>query len=266
VHESGDTGIQLSTGGWNLILNCDSYRNYDPPIGGNADGFGAKFALLPGNIFRGCRSWNNSDDGWDFWAATNAILVENCITFSNGFNVFDSNPRTNTQFNGNGNGFKMGGNYRPGAHRFVSCVSFGNQANGFDQNNNIAGLTVDNCTAWANGGQNFDLNHDSKKLPMVGPHIVRNNLSIAGRSPDSFRSGSLLTNNSWQVLTPAANALDVESTNSAYASAPRREDGSLPETPLFRPVPHGRLVDKGITIGRPFSGSAPDLGAYEASE
>jgi len=45
--------------------------------------------------------------------------------------------------------------------------------------------------------------------------------------------------------------------------APRRDDGSLPETPYLRPVPAGRLVDKGANLGNSFNGAAPDLGAFE---
>src|SRR6185437_6128763 len=211
VHGSGDTGIHITAGSGsqmassNLVLNCYSYRNYDPPVGGNADGFGAKFTVGPNNVFRGCRSWNNSDDGWDFWEATNMIIVDHCMTFSNGFDVFDADPSTNTMFDGNGNGFKMGGNYFPGPHHYINCVSFGNRVNGFDQNDNTAGLTVDNCTAWGNGGKNFQLNHNATNAPMIGVHVVRNNVSIEGHSSDSFLSSSLLTNNSWQVLSPAAN-------------------------------------------------------------
>ena len=270
IHDSGDSGVDITSASTlassNLVLNCDSYRNYDPPVGGNADGLTAKFVVGPNNVFRGCRSWNNSDDGFDFWEATNAIIVDHCITFSNGFNVFDANPATNTMFDGDGNGFKMGGNYQPGAHHYLNCVSFGNKVNGFDQNNNTAGLTVDNCTAWNNGGANFDLNHDSTNAPMIGFHVVRNNLSIAGHSADSFRSGSLLTNNSWQIVSPVATATDLLSTNAAFVLAPRRDDGSPPETPFLRPVPTGRLMNKGVNIGGTFFGSAPDLGAYETPE
>ena len=220
VHESGDTGIHMTVGSFNLVLNCDSYRNYDPPIGGNADGFSAKFTLGPGNVFSGCRSWNNSDDGWDLWQATNTVVIENCITFSNGFNVFDG--PTNTSFNGNGNGFKLGGNYYFGPHRISHCISFGNKVNGYDQNNNISGLIVDNNTAWANGGRNFNLNHG----PNITPHVVRNNLSIAGGNSDSFRPDSLLTNNSWQVVSPAATAIDVsEPRRNVHFGAPTRRWG-----------------------------------------
>jgi hypothetical protein len=68
--------------------------------------------------------------------------------------------------------------------------------------------------------------------------------------------------NTWQVL-PSVNTNDFLNTDYTWAMAPRRDDGGLPETPFLRPVPGGRLVDKGVNIGSPFVGSAPDLGAFE---
>jgi hypothetical protein len=258
VHENTNTGLHITGSStfpaYNLILNCDSYRNYDPPIGGNADGFSAKWNLGPGNVFSGCRSWENSDDGWDLWMGTAPVLITNCWAFRQGINYWGS-----SSFNGNGNGFKLGGNYVAAPHRLVHSLAFGNAANGIDQNNNIAGQTVDQNTSWANGSKNFNLNHGTNTTP----HVVRNNLSIAGASSDSFRSGSLLTNNSWQVLSPAATTNDVLSADVSAAIAPRQADGSLPVSPFLRPTPGGRLIDRGVYIGEPFAGAAPDLGAYE---
>ncbi len=255
-----DSGFQLDGGGsYNLILNCDSWRNYDPNnLGENADGFAAKFSVGPGNVFRGCRAWENSDDGWDLWQATNTVVIENCWTWRNGIDFWG----VGTNFAGDGNGFKLGGNYYPGAHRLRNGVSFANAHAGVDQNNNTAGQTVDNTTSWLNGGRNFNLNHGSNTTP----HIVRNNLSIAGGSSDSFTPGSLSTNNSWQVIAPAPTATDLVDTNIFLAMAARRDDGSLPETPFLRPTPAGRLVNQGVNTGAPFVGSAPDLGAFESPE
>ena len=260
VHHNRGTGLSISQpGSSNLVLNCDSCRNfdYDPGTnsthGENADGFGAKFGAGPGNVFRGCRSWENADDGWDLWMATNTVVIDNCWAFRNGTNFMND-----ALFAGDGNGFKLGGNYYPGAHFIRNCVSFNNPAAGFDQNNNLAGQTVDNCTAWANGGRNFSLNHGTNATP----HVVRNNLSIASGSADAFTSGSLLTNNSWQVLV-SVSTNDVQSTQVSLALLPRGDDGSLPQTPFLKPVPGGRLIDRGVDIGLPFSGSAPDLGAFE---
>jgi len=249
----GQTGSTFPSS--NLVLNCDSIRNYDPPVGGNADGFTAKWNLGPGNVFRGCRAWENSDDGWDLWMGTATVLIENCWSFRNASNVWNS-----ASFDGNGNGFKLGGNYVATPHRIVNCLSFDNRMRGYDQNNNLATLTVDNCTAWNNPTNNFQLNHPPTNAM---PHIVRNNLSVAG-GPDVFYTGSTLISNSWQLITsPPPGTNDFLSMDTSWAVAPRRDDGGLPDVPFMRPVPGGRLVDQGADIGEPFSGTAPDLGAFE---
>lgn len=262
VRSNGNTGLHITGGSsgttfpsYNLILNCDAYLNYDPPIGGNADGFSAKWNLGPGNVFRGCRAWWNSDDGWDLWMGTSSIVIDQCWAFYNGTNYWND-----PQFNGNGQGFKLGGNYVGAPHRLVRSVAFRNEASGVDQNNNLAGQTIDNNTSWANKARNFNLNHGTNTTP----HIVRNNLSFAGASGDSFRSGTLATNNSWQVVSaPAAGASDVLSVDESVAAAPRNADGSLPAWPFLRPVPAGRLIDEGVILTEPYTGAAPDLGAFE---
>jgi len=71
-----DTGLQLKSGANRcLILNCDSYENADlgpgtTSLGGNADGFAPKLDVGDRIIFRGCRAWMNSDDGWDGYLKT----------------------------------------------------------------------------------------------------------------------------------------------------------------------------------------------------
>jgi hypothetical protein len=260
THGCADSGVQIHTGGaYNLILNCDSYRNFDPtntPQGGNADGFACKFSPGPGNVFAGCRSWENSDDGWDFWEANTTVIISNCWTFRNGFNYFGA-----TNFGGNGNGFKLGGNYVFGAHRICHSISFGNAAHGYDQNNNISGQTVDNNLGWANGKKNFYLNHTTNTTP----HIVRNNVSFAGAQGDTFYAGTLFTNNSWQLISsPGVGTNDFLSLDVSLAMAPRRDDGGLPDVQFSRPQPAGRLVNRGVSTGDPYQGTALDLGALEA--
>jgi hypothetical protein len=47
------------------------------------------------------------------------------------------------------------------------------------------------------------------------------------------------------------------------AKAPRNEDGSLPNNGFARLVNSSDLIDKGVNVGLPYLGAAPDLGAYE---
>lgn len=258
-HNCSDTGLQLAhPASSNLVLNCDAYHNCDSnTFGENADGIDAKLADLgPDNVLSGCRAWENCDDGYDLFQAPFPVIITNCWSFRNGTNILHL-----TTYKGDGNGFKLGGTNTPSANRVMNCLSFGNPHAGYDQNGNTAGQSLDQNTAWDNQGQNFNLDHGTVT---AGVHVVRNNLSMGGGSADAFASGSILISNSWQVITsPVANTNDVISIDTSFATAPRRDDGSLPEIPLLRPVPGGRLVDKGVPIGAPFYGSAPDLGAFE---
>lgn len=71
MHDGMAIGFYLVRGSHNLVLNCDAYNNFDPVsengTGGNVDGFGGHpaSASYTGNVFKGCRAWYNSDDGFD---------------------------------------------------------------------------------------------------------------------------------------------------------------------------------------------------------
>ncbi len=149
----------------NLILNCDSYDNFSGTgNGGNSDGFGIVYNIGPGNVFRGCRAWNNSDDGFDCWGSISSVLFDSCYSFGNGL------------ASGNGQGFKMGGNStgtQSAAHIWRNCLSANNKKHGFDQNGNLAGQTLYNCTSYRNRGANYNLSTS----PTSGAHIVENCVS-----------------------------------------------------------------------------------------
>ena len=259
---NGGTGTPAT----NLFLNCDSVRSYDGPVGGNADGFSAKWSLGPGNVFEGCRGWENSDDEWDLWMGSQPVLITNCWAFHAATNVWNSGS-----FNGNGNGFKLGGAGTGAVHRVVGCLAFGNKTWGIDQNNNADGQIVDQNTVWNNGSGAINLNHLGSQYGVLqSSHIVRNNVAIGSVSVGSTATyPSLQMSNTWQAVftnvNVSVNTSDWLSTDDMWAMAPRRDDGGLPETPFLRPVPTGRLVNRGMDLGSPFVGSAPDLGAYETT-
>jgi hypothetical protein len=71
-----------------------------------------------------------------------------------------------------------------------------------------------------------------------------------------------LKNNSWQ-LPVTADAQDFASLAETLALAPRQADGSLPMNDFARLVEGSDLIDKGVDVGLPFTGTAPDLGAFE---
>ncbi len=164
-----DTGLQIARrasslsdmADWpadNLVLNCTSFDNKDDKTGENADGFAAKLTCGEGNVFDGCISYANCDDGWDLYAkpATGPIgvvTIRNCVAFQNGKTTSGANYA-----NGDMNGFKLGGsnNQCPTAHVVENSVAFLNGKDGFTDNGNGGALSVSNCSSYGNVNSNFN--------------------------------------------------------------------------------------------------------------
>lgn len=252
-YRNKDTGLQISNGGsYNLVLNCDSYENYDSNSHGeNADGFAPKLDVGPGNIFRGCRAWNNSDDGWDCYEAAYQIILDSCWSFHNGYNIW-SDP----SYNGDGNGFKTGGNYVPAFNVVKNCVAFDNVGKGFDQNHNTAGVTLYNNTAFRNG-RNFVFN----EAPDTGQHVLKNNISYKGSV--EINNSSIEEANSWQGFNIGDS--DFVSLDTSLAKAPRQSNGALPNNDFLKLSDGSSLINGGVDVGINFNGDNPDLGAFESS-
>jgi parallel beta-helix repeat protein len=254
VHDCNNDGIRLGssslTASYTLILNCDSYRNFQVSSGGNnGDGFASKVGTGPGNVFRGCRAWHNSDDGWDFYDNDVAITLENCITYANGLNLWGVGS-----FSGNGNGFKLGGAGTVAQHLLKNCLAVQNVHDGFDQNYNGGGVTLYNCTAYGNG-----VNFQFPDTPSVGVDVIKNCIAYSGIN--NLNASAQLTSNSWQGFT--VTAADFSSLDTSSITNARNADYSLPILPLLRLAPGSDLIDAGVDVGIPFNGAAPDLGAYE---
>lgn len=275
LHDNMGPGLFIQNGMNNLVLNCDSHDNYDPnssdgnggvSAGQNADGFGCHIgAGDTGNIFRGCRAWRNSDDGWDFIQAQEVVTVENSWAWNMGYRLVSGTLTSIAA--GNGNGFKGGGYGEPpkGApatppsHVVRQCLSVANKAAGFYANHEPVGDHWYNNTSYDNH-PGFNLLGDPAN---VG--ILRNNLAF---------NGTLLSNNTGAGIDDAFNswdsnsgvtvsAADFQNTSVTDLDAPRQTDGSLPVLTNFHLAPGSDLIDRGTNVGLPYNGAAPDLGAFE---
>jgi hypothetical protein len=215
-----------------------------------ADGFGPKQTQGPGNRFVGCRAWENSDDGFDAFDSPQRVVFENCSAFRNGVDVWNYGG-----FDGNGNGFKIGGNGAVGNHKLTQCIAFSNVVKGFDQNNNAGGITIYNSTAYQNG-QNFALGGTLSSGQM---HDLKNNISLAG--PNTVANATQ-QNNTWNSGFSVSDA-DFVSLTTSLGSAARAGDGTLPQNDFLKLKPTSALIDRGVNVGLPFRGAAPDLGAFE---
>jgi hypothetical protein len=155
VHHCADAGIQISSGSGytgsgtnNTVKNSDSYLNYDPQCSGeNADGFAVKEGTGTGNSFTGCRAWDNTDDGWDLYAWTSPVRIENSWAISQ--------TKTNKGSDSDGNGFKLGGDDVSAAHIIANLAAtdnnYGSSACGFTENSNPASMScTGSCYSWGN--------------------------------------------------------------------------------------------------------------------
>jgi parallel beta-helix repeat protein len=268
LHDNQGPGFFIAGGGNNLVLNCDSHDNYDEPRRGeNGDGFGGH-SNMDGNVFRYCRAWNNSDDGFDLINAPGVHTIEYCWSWHNGFVPGTDRPA------GNGGGFKMGG-FLLNPARFPGNVprhvirfnlSFNNRAEGFYANYHPGQLQIYNNTAFNNPTQ---FNMQSIVKPVT--HVLRNNIafSTAGVPPMTHVDPTNPRENdpddqfnSWNEGY-SVSADDFISIDPKGVDAPRGPDGSLPKIDFMHLKPGSKLIDAGKDVRLPYNGRAPDLGAFE---
>jgi hypothetical protein len=270
AHANRDTGIQVSRRSsnlsnkedWpsdNLILNCTSFNNSDPATGENADGFAAKLTCGEGNVFDGCISYNNVDDGWDLYtkAATGpigAVTIRNCIAFRNG-----STTTGQLTKNSDGNGFKMGGSKINGNHVLYNCISFENKNHGFTDNSNPGTITVDSCTSFNNsladgGKSNFDFARDKTN----SNNIFRNLISFSNKkvSSDKYRGTAensvfSTSNKTYSFTTKATADCNVAALRGTLTDPVTANDFVSIDSPALGADVHTlwRNVDGSINVG-----------------
>ena len=298
IYGSADTGCQMRDGGNNTIINVDSHDNFDyqtmsgttANFGGNADGFADKQFTNNGNTYIGCRAWNNSDDGWDFFqrVSNSQTIIENCICYANGAPYYDmtNHPRYETDKSwfdskvgtqmidrygktititldqypnqGNGNGFKMGGQFTNHQITVHHCLAVGNYARGFDQNNNGG-------TMWLYNNSAYDNNVNYGFTTAYGANTLRNNISFRSQNNDAYKSQTVVANdhNTWNNGY-SCSAADFQSLDKTQILAVRQSDGSLPEGTFMHLTEASPLIDAGIDINLGYNGLAPDLGCFES--
>ena len=255
-HHNQGPGLSIAYGdGGLLILNCDSHDNFDVAKGGeDGDGFGIHYQTKGDtSVMRGCRAWNNADDGYDLFKQQFPVLIENCWAYGNGF--FSDGKATG----GNGSGFKMGNSFMPKIrHTIRNCVSWKNRNQGFYANHSPGGTDWYNNTAYNNGYQ-FDMYSDSV-LSGSRVHELKNNVAFPNKNKNL--GASIMEYNSWNLNITPANS-DFLSISDSGWTGQRRPDGSLPDIPFLKLKEGGNLIDKGTDVGLAYIGKAPDLGAYE---
>ena len=250
MHDGMAIGYYQTAGADNLILNCDAYNNYDDysegSYGGNVDGFGCHIRNKKdgGNVFRGCRAWRNSDDGFDLINCDTPVEFDHCYAFYNGFQPSENPTDTVTLLPaGDGNGFKAGGwGMSPTAtkcpavcpsHYVHHCIAYMNKANGVYSNHHLGGNRWEYNVSIKNKRDNYNMvnrlsSHAGDNYDIDGyGHVLRNNVS---KEPGKLHISNInwvdskLEGNSFQ--TGGVNEKSVNVTL-AELLAPRDGDGNL---------------------------------------
>lgn len=194
VYGACDSGIHMCSGGNNKLINCVSHDNFGyrradyevMKFGYDSDGISDKLHYGLPNKMINCKSYNNTDDGFDFFGRCTEefTYLEGCESWGNGASMFNmvDYPRyevdrdwfdgfkepkmyktvsgdtlislENYPAFGNGNGFKLGGNKRYHCVEVHNCKASDNKMKGFDQNHNSGIMKLYDC--YGEGNKMYD--------------------------------------------------------------------------------------------------------------
>ena len=275
MHDGMGNGWYLTGGSSNLVLNCDAYNNRGLDSGslGNTDGFGCHPSKTnyTGNVLRGCRSWFNSDDGYDCINAFAMVTFSNCWSFYNGyFTNFASST-------GDGNGIKGGGYGDSGGayptnhiphHVIEFCLAVHNRASGFYANHHLDGQVWLNNTAYRNA-TDYNMLCSTNDASAAGDvpgynQVMKNNLGFKGSTElANLNQAASDVSYNFFTLPVTVSSNDFMTLDESLLTLPRQTNGDLPYIAFLQLVHNSDLVDAGTNVGFAYAGAAPDLGAFE---
>ncbi|RYP39267.1 hypothetical protein DL767_002276 [Monosporascus sp. MG133] len=232
THDNYETGFQLEGASQNnTVVNLDSYRNRDPRKNGeSADGFACKSGSGEGNVLRNARLWDNVDDGLDLFMFGSPVTVEEVYAWGNGFNRWGF-----TEFEGDGNGFKLGITDNPPANHVIrNSIAFGNAKKGFIDNGNPGSLLFERNTAWNNGDTGFVMRSSSSTLKT---NIAAVN---AGSAQVSLINTVKSSGNSWDSGSTWSNS-SFKSVDSSILKGRRGSDGRVAPSDFLIPASGGAI-------------------------
>ena len=242
-HDSAANGFFFTNHSSGSCTNCDSYNNIGTSSAsvGNTDGFGAHGN---GVTFTSCRSWHNSDDGFD------------CIA-SYGANTFDHCWAYNMTAGGDSNGFKVGGwgsTTPPSSipvHTVRYCLAANVASHGFYANHQPGqAANWTNNTAYNNASANYDMLErvsptDATDIPGTR-EVFHYNIAFTGTTiVEDNNPAANKTNNSWTKSGVTVNSADFQSTDATQMTRARNSDGSMPTITFMHLVSGSDLAGMG---------------------
>lgn len=219
ARDNAANGFYFTNKSTGTCNNCDAYNCVGPTTAsiGNTDGFGAHGN---GVTFNYCRSWHNSDDGYDCIASYGANTFNHCWAY-------------NMTAGGDSNGFKIGGwgtSTVPSSvpvHTVKYCLSANNNAHGFYANHQPGqSANWTNNTAYNNKSANYNM------LERVSPtnatdiagtrEVFHYNIAFTGTTIiNDNNPAANKTNNSWTKSGVTVSSADFQSTDASQMTNAR---------------------------------------------
>jgi len=285
VHDIDGVGFAMFNFTTVYLTNCDAYNcgNVTHEILPGASGTGIAVVSGPAaysnaySYVKGCRAWNNSDQGFTNGGGAGYAVFDSCWAWDNG------NLAGNLY--GNGSGFKYSYIWTPSTTDSIvlvkNCIAAKNLCHGFTGNDHYAwegNYSTYNCFSYDNGDGWENLtytNHIAEygyvnyapdnESPGFG-RVWANNLAYDNYTGAYYNFGGTVTQttNSWN--TPpgiTVNAADFASLDYTQLAGARQADGSLPVITFGQLSDVSQAIDKGTDVGIAYGGTAPDLGAFE---
>ncbi|KAG8164109.1 hypothetical protein KVR01_006027 [Diaporthe batatas] len=235
THDNYESGFQMQGSvSNNKILYLDSYMNRDPRKNGeSADGFACKEGSGTGNIIKGARLWNNVDDGLDLWEFASPVTIEDTISWGNGFNRWDFTP-----FEGDGNGYKLGGGSTTKANHVVTnSIAFSNAAKGFTDNKQPGAFTFTRNTAYRNGAVGFQLTGADGVSGTYSKNVAALNSGGSSNQADqvSLSGAKSAGDNSWDATAKWTDA-SFKSVDVSLVQGKRTAGGKVAASSFLAPA------------------------------
>lgn len=265
-HHNGHGMALRDESNHNLIINSDFHHNYDPLTDGdaygNADGIAVGYmSSACENTIRGCRFWNNADDGIDLWSNNGNMVIDGCWSWKNGYR------EDGVTTGGDGGGFKFGATTTATGTTFLRTiknnVSVYNRTRGYNQNSANARHYFYNNISYKNPTGVVFASYNLA-------HVIRNNV-VFGSAIQNWNgdySNAVKDHNSYDASFspsgPTVSSADFISLDTTGLSKARQSNGALPNLNFLKLAAGSHLIDAGVNVGIPYLGSAPDLGPFES--
>ena len=154
------------------------------------------------------------------------MTIEDTIVWGNGFNRWGF-----SSFQGDGNGFKLGGGgtSRPAANHVVTnSISFLNAVDGFIDNGQPGKLTLTRNTAFNNGRHGFRFQSSSSTF--------KQNIAASNKgTPTAFTGSHSQSGNSWNVGGTWNNAT-FQSVSASTLTGARQSNGKIVGSTFLLPT------------------------------